>query len=91
MTLEASADVGSLARLLAPASIAVVGATDRPGSYGAETLLNLERIGFPGTVWGVNPRRDEVLGRPLRAQRRPTCPRRSTRSWSPSRRPAWPR
>jgi acetate---CoA ligase (ADP-forming) len=53
-----------LQRLLAPASVAVVGATDRPGSYAAETLLNLESIGFPGPVWGVNPRRTEVLGRP---------------------------
>ncbi|HEY5431338.1 MAG TPA: CoA-binding protein, partial [Solirubrobacteraceae bacterium] len=53
-----------LTRLMRPASIAVVGATDRPGSYAAETLLNLELIGFPGPVWGVNPRRTEVLGRP---------------------------
>jgi acyl-CoA synthetase (NDP forming) len=53
-----------LHRLLAPASVAVVGATDRPGSYAAETLLNLEAIGFLGPVWGVNPRRTEVLGRP---------------------------
>jgi acyl-CoA synthetase (NDP forming) len=53
-----------LDRLMRPASIAVVGASDRAGSYGAETLHNLELIGFPGLVWGVNPRRDEVLGRP---------------------------
>jgi acyl-CoA synthetase (NDP forming) len=53
-----------LTRLMAPTSIAVVGATDREGSYAAETLLNLEMIGFPGPVWGVNPRRTEVLGRP---------------------------
>ncbi|MGI8716098.1 MAG: acetate--CoA ligase family protein [Solirubrobacteraceae bacterium] len=53
-----------LGRLLAPTSVAVVGATDRPGSYAAETLINLRRIGFPGPVWGVNPRRDEVLGHP---------------------------
>ncbi|MFZ0092120.1 MAG: CoA-binding protein, partial [Solirubrobacteraceae bacterium] len=53
----------SLGRLMRPGSIAVVGATDRPGSYAAETLINLERIGFPGPVWGVNPRRKEVLGR----------------------------
>ncbi len=53
-----------LARLMRPASIAVVGATDRPGSYAAETLLNLDKIGFPGPVWGVNPRRTEVLTRP---------------------------
>ena len=63
MTAAAERSLG-LARLMAPASIAVVGATDRPGSYAAETLLNLEAIGFPGPVWGVNPRRTEVLGRP---------------------------
>ena len=53
-----------LSPLLRPRSIAVVGATDRPGSYGAQALLNLEAIGFPGLVWGVNPGRTEVLGRP---------------------------
>ncbi|MFZ0975348.1 MAG: CoA-binding protein, partial [Solirubrobacteraceae bacterium] len=47
-----------------PRSIAVVGATDRPGSYGAQTLLNLDAVGYPGEVWGVNPRRASVLGRP---------------------------
>lgn len=53
-----------LRRLLHPSSIAVVGATDRPGSYAAEALLNTETVGFEGEVWGVNPRRDEVLGYP---------------------------
>ena len=36
------------ARLLRPRSVAVVGATDRPGSYGDATLRNLEALGFPG-------------------------------------------
>ena len=53
-----------LGHLLSPRSIAVVGATDRPGSYGAQALLNLDAIGFTGRVWGVNPGRTEVLGRP---------------------------
>ena len=53
-----------LRRLLRPASVAVVGATDRPGSYAGETLLNLETIGFTGEVFAVNPRRTEVLGHP---------------------------
>ncbi|HEY2768982.1 MAG TPA: CoA-binding protein, partial [Solirubrobacteraceae bacterium] len=53
-----------LTRLLRPRSVAVLGATDRPASYGAQALLNLDAIGFPGSVWGVNPRRSEVLGRP---------------------------
>ena len=52
-----------LSRLLAPRSIAVVGATDRPDSYGGNVLRNLDRAGYPGDVWGVNPKRDEVLGR----------------------------
>ena len=53
-----------LSRLMRPRSIAVVGATDRPGSYGAQALLNLDAVGYPGEVWGVNPRRSSVLGRP---------------------------
>lgn len=52
-----------LRRLLDPRSVAVVGATDRPGSYGAQVLANLEQIGFPGPVWGVHPSRRRVLGR----------------------------
>ena len=44
--------------------MAVVGATDRAGSYAAQALINLETIGFPGEVWGINPGRTEVLGRP---------------------------
>jgi acetate---CoA ligase (ADP-forming) len=53
-----------LSRLLSPRSIAVLGATDRPASYGAQALLNLDAVGFTGPVWGVNPKRAEVLGRP---------------------------
>jgi acyl-CoA synthetase (NDP forming) len=49
--------------LLEPRSIAVVGANDRPGSYGDIVLRNLDRAGFEGPVWGVNPRRVEVHGR----------------------------
>jgi len=52
-----------LAPLLQPRSIAVVGATSRPGAYGDETLRNLKRLGFPGRVWGVHPTRRRVHGR----------------------------
>ena len=37
-----------LTPLLAPRSIAVVGATDRPDSYAGNVLRNLERAGFEG-------------------------------------------
>jgi acyl-CoA synthetase (NDP forming) len=52
-----------LTPLLAPRSIAVVGATSRPGAYGDETLRNLKRLGFTGRVWGVHPTRKRVHGR----------------------------
>lgn len=51
-----------LARLLEPRSIAVVGATDRPDSYGDTILRNLERLGFDGQLWGVNPGRTSIRG-----------------------------
>jgi acetate---CoA ligase (ADP-forming) len=51
-------------RLLNPSSIAVVGASDRPETYSSETLRNLQRLGFEGEVWGVNPRRSSAHGVP---------------------------
>lgn len=51
-----------LERLINPRSIAVVGASERPGSFGARTLENLAR--FTGTVTGINPKYGTVLGRP---------------------------
>ncbi|HEY7076286.1 MAG TPA: CoA-binding protein, partial [Solirubrobacteraceae bacterium] len=53
-----------LSRLLGPRSVAVVGASERAGSYGGEVLLNLARMGFPGEVVAVNPRRESVHGVP---------------------------
>lgn len=53
---------GHLERLANPRSIAVVGASERPGSFGARTLENL--AGFAGPVTGVNPKYATVLGRP---------------------------
>lgn len=50
-----------ISRLVNPRSIAVVGATERPGSYAHTTLLNLIRNGYTGTVIGVHPTRQEVL------------------------------
>jgi acetyl-CoA synthetase len=42
----------------------VVGANDRPGSYGDVIFRNLAAAGFEGAVYGVNPKRDEVHGKP---------------------------
>ena len=53
-----------LARFLAPRSVAIVGASDRPGALGASVLANLDRANFDGAIHLVNPRRDTIAGRP---------------------------
>lgn len=50
-----------LRALFAPRSVALIGATDRPGSVGRALLENL--CGFGGDLFPVNARRTEVLGR----------------------------
>jgi len=49
-----------LERLIAPRSIAVVGASPRAGSFGLRTLENLAH--FRGPVWAVNAKYGEVGG-----------------------------
>ena len=51
-----------------PRSVAVIGATDRPGSVGRSVLENLTARPFGAAVYPVNPKRDTVLG--LSAYRR---------------------
>lgn len=51
-----------LDRLFRPRSIAVVGATDRPGSYGNAAVTNLLAAGFAGQLICVHPTRDQVHG-----------------------------
>jgi acyl-CoA synthetase (NDP forming) len=48
--------------LLNARSIAVVGASERP-SAGRNILVSLERMGFAGAIYPVNPTRDTILGR----------------------------
>jgi acetyltransferase len=51
----------SLDAMFTPGSVAVIGATDRPGTVGRTVLENLLH-GFQGVVYAVNPSREEVLG-----------------------------
>ena len=48
--------------LLRPQSIAIFGASARPGSVGHETVLNFQRGGFTGDLYVINPNRDEIAG-----------------------------
>jgi acetyltransferase len=47
--------------MFAPDSVAVIGATDRPGTVGRTVLQNLLH-GFQGAVYAVNTKHEEVLG-----------------------------
>jgi len=59
---ERSADVASLRHVLAPASVAVIGAGRRPGSVGRAILRNIVTGGFSGAVYAVNPGGGELDG-----------------------------
>jgi acetate---CoA ligase (ADP-forming) len=50
----------SLDPLLAPRSIAVIGASRRPGTVGYQIVDNLVRHGFKGAVYPVNPKAGSV-------------------------------
>jgi acetyltransferase len=54
----------SLAPIFTPHAVAVIGASDRPGSVGCTVLTNLLASPFGGPVWPVNPKRATVLGVP---------------------------
>lgn len=51
-----------LSAIFAPATVAVIGATERDGSVGRTLLWNLISHPFGGTVYPVNPKRRSVLG-----------------------------
>lgn len=48
-----------------PRSIAVVGASERPGSVGGAILSNLRRAGFQGRLSAVNTKRGTFAGQPV--------------------------
>ena len=45
----------SLDPILAPRSVAVIGASRSPSTMGHQILANLVRYGYTGTVYPVNP------------------------------------
>jgi acetate---CoA ligase (ADP-forming) len=53
-----------LDRLLAPRSIAIVGASDNPSGMSGFSLRNLIATGFRGGLYPVNPNRETVQGLP---------------------------
>lgn len=62
------AQFANVAPLLAPKSIAIIGASDTPGAVSGVSIRLLQKFNYPGPIWPVNPRRAEVHGLPCFAK-----------------------
>jgi acyl-CoA synthetase (NDP forming) len=47
---------------LNPESVAVVGATERPGAWGSFIMGGLRSLNYPGKIYPVNRQADQVFG-----------------------------
>src|SRR5439155_9797488 len=54
--------VKDLGPLLRPRSVAVIGASDDPRTFSGAPVFNLQRHGFAGPIYPVNPKRSELRG-----------------------------
>jgi acetyltransferase len=51
----------NLSKIFQPRSVALVGASARPGSVGRTVLENLQRAGFGSEIYPINPKRTSLL------------------------------
>ena len=61
---ERAANVASLRPVFQPASVAVIGASRRPGTVGRSVLENIKSAGYAGRLYAVNPNAREIAGVP---------------------------
>lgn len=61
MTLET---VQSIQPFFHPNSVAVIGASNKPGKIGHTVLVNMEKSGYKGKVYPINPKDTEVYNFP---------------------------
>ena len=61
---ERWAEARSIERILAPDSVAVIGASDRTGTVGHAVFTNITTGGFAGEVYAVNDHATQIGGRP---------------------------
>ncbi len=57
--------IRNLDSLFAPASVAIIGASNRPASVGATVWRNMRAGHFSGPVYAVNPKHTELDGQPV--------------------------
>lgn len=62
--MEVTGALDDLDTMFSPRTVAVVGASETPGSVGGVTLRNMLRGPFGGTVYAVNPRSATVFDQP---------------------------
>lgn len=63
VTERAAEKAIDLGRLLRPRSVAIIGASANPASMGFRALASLDRFGYEGEVYLVNPKRPLIEGR----------------------------
>ena len=61
---ERAANVASLRPVFQPGSVAVIGASRRPGTVGRSVLENIKSGGYAGRLYAVNPNTTEIAGVP---------------------------
>jgi acyl-CoA synthetase (NDP forming)/L-amino acid N-acyltransferase YncA len=59
---ERSANVASLRPVFSPESVAVIGASRRPGTVGRSVLDNIRTCGYRGRLYAVNPSATQISG-----------------------------
>jgi len=60
--------INQLDAIFKPNSVAVIGASPAPGKLGYDVTYNLINAGFAGPIYPVNPKADQILGRPASKQ-----------------------
>ena len=55
-------DLPDISPMMAPRSVALVGATDHPTSFGGRVFQQMSNFGFAGKIYPVNPRLKEIHG-----------------------------
>jgi acyl-CoA synthetase (NDP forming) len=63
----APGEFADVSGLLAPRTVAIIGASDQPGNVGGAAVRFFRRFASPCTVWPVNRGRDSVAGLPCYA------------------------
>jgi acyl-CoA synthetase (NDP forming) len=51
--------------IFAPKSVAVIGASGVPFKWGNDVILSMQKAGYKGTIYPINPREEKILGLPV--------------------------